>query len=154
MYMILEEQQFSCIQKIKTIGYTYMAASGLDTEENFPDSKHIVALVEYAFYIQRQLKTINQHSFNNFKMRIGMNMGPVVAGVIGARKPHYDIWGNTVNVASRMDSTGMPDSIQITQELNDILVPLGYKTQQRGYIKVKGKGDMLTYFLLSPSDSK
>ncbi|XP_052833073.1 adenylate cyclase type 6 [Octopus bimaculoides] len=153
-HTILEEQQFSCIQKIKTIGYTYMAASGLDTEENFPDSKHIVALVEYAFYIQRQLKTINQHSFNNFKMRIGMNMGPVVAGVIGARKPHYDIWGNTVNVASRMDSTGMPDSIQITQELNDILVPLGYKTQQRGYIKVKGKGDMLTYFLLSPSDSK
>ncbi|ESO86890.1 hypothetical protein LOTGIDRAFT_146023, partial [Lottia gigantea] len=56
---------------------------------------------------------VNEHSFNNFKMRVGINVGPVVAGVIGARKPHYDIWGNTVNVASRMDGTGIPNKIQV-----------------------------------------
>lgn len=149
---ILEEPQYACVQKIKTIGYTFMAASGLSPDSNFTDMRHVVALVEYAFAIQRQLKIINQHSFNNFKMRIGMNVGPVVAGVIGARKPHYDIWGNTVNVASRMDSTGMPECIQITQELNDILSPRGYQTTRRGFIKVKGKGDMLTYFLHPPPD--
>ena len=63
-------------------------------------------LVEFVFGMRDKLSNINENSYNNFTLRVGMNVGPVVAGVIGARKPQYDIWGNTVNVASRMDSTG------------------------------------------------
>lgn len=74
-------------------------------------------------------------------------MGPVVAGVIGARKPQYDIWGNSVNVASRMDSTGVLDQIQVTQDMYNILEPRGYKLKCRGKINVKGKGSMITYIL-------
>lgn len=77
----------------------------------------------------------------------GINIGPVVAGVIGARKPQYDIWGNAVNVASRMDSTGVLDNIQVTQEVYDILSVRGYPMKCRGSIQVKGKGSMVTYFL-------
>lgn len=70
---ILEEEQFKCIEKIKTIGYTYMAASGLTNDrESLKDMNHVVALTDFAFAIQEQLKSVNQHSFNNFKMRIGM----------------------------------------------------------------------------------
>ena len=76
-------------------------------------------------------------------------MGPVVSGVIGARKPQYDIWGNTVNVSSRMDSTGIPERIQVTQDMVNILQPKGYEFEQRGLVKVKGKGEMFTYFLNS-----
>ena len=72
----------------------------------------------------------------------------MVSGVIGARKPQYDIWGNTVNVASRMDSTGVPEKIQVTQEMRNILIAMGYKLTERGIVKVKGKGEMLTYFLI------
>ncbi|XP_060607849.1 adenylate cyclase type 6-like [Ruditapes philippinarum] len=145
---ILEERKFKCIEKIKTIGYTYMAASGLTPETSFNDMSHVVALTEYAFSIQEQLRSVNEHSFNNFKMRIGMNVGPAVAGVIGAKKPHYDIWGNTVNVASRMDSTGVSDCIQVTQDMYNILEPLGYMLECRGMVTVKGKGEMVTYFLV------
>lgn len=78
---------------------------------------------------------------------VGINIGPVVAGVIGARKPQYDIWGNTVNVASRMDSTGLPNHIQVTEEAYLVLKSYPYEFQCRGKVKVKGKGDMTTYFL-------
>lgn len=78
----------------------------------------------------------------------------VVAGVIGARKPQYDIWGNAVNVASRMDSTGVLDGIQVTQEVRDILAAKGYPLTCRGTIQVKGKGSMITYFLDGPRDGK
>lgn len=76
----------------------------------------------------------------------------MVAGVIGARKPQYDIWGNAVNVASRMDSTGVLDGIQVTQEVRDILIAKGYPLTCRGTIQVKGKGSMITYFLDGPKD--
>ena len=80
-------------------------------------------------------------------LRVGVNVGPVVAGVIGARKPQYDIWGNTVNVASRMDSTGVPNQTQCTEDVFEVLKTHAYEFQCRGKIKVKGKGDMTTYFL-------
>lgn len=83
----------------------------------------------------------------------GINVGPVVAGVIGARKPQYDIWGNSVNVASRMDSTGVLDHIQVTQDVYNILEPRGYKLKCRGKINVKGKGSMITYILQRKSTS-
>lgn len=80
-------------------------------------------------------------------MILGLNVGPVVAGVIGARKPQYDIWGNTVNVASRMDSTGLPNHTQVTEEVYQVLKDMPYQFVCRGKVKVKGKGEMTTYFL-------
>ena len=74
---------------------------------------HVDAMAKYALRIRQQLNYVNEHSFNNFQIRIGINMGPIVAGVIGAKKPQYDIWGNAVNVASRMDSTGLVGKIQV-----------------------------------------
>ncbi|XP_033639896.1 adenylate cyclase type 5-like [Asterias rubens] len=145
---IIGDPKFFQIEKIKTIGSTYMAASGL-TDETFDreNNGHVVALADLAFHLLAQLRYVNEHSFNSFKMRVGLNVGPVVSGVIGARKPQYDIWGNTVNVSSRMDSTGVPDKIQVTQEMANILQPKGYTLIERGYVTVKGKGEMLTFFL-------
>uniref|UniRef100_A0A8C8I7L3 Adenylate cyclase type 5 n=1 Tax=Oncorhynchus tshawytscha TaxID=74940 RepID=A0A8C8I7L3_ONCTS len=145
---IISEDQFRQLEKIKTIGSTYMAASGLnDSTYDKEGRSHIRALADYAMRLMDQMKYINEHSFNNFKMKIGLNMGPVVAGVIGARKPQYDIWGNTVNVASRMDSTGVPERIQVTSDLYNVLNSYNYTLECRGLVKVKGKGEMQTYFL-------
>ncbi|KAF7709427.1 adenylate cyclase type 5 isoform X4 [Silurus meridionalis] len=145
---IISEDQFRQLEKIKTIGSTYMAASGLnDSTYDKVGRSHIRALADYAMRLMDQMKYINEHSFNNFKMKIGLNMGPVVAGVIGARKPQYDIWGNTVNVASRMDSTGVPERIQVTSDLYQVLHSYNYSLECRGVVKVKGKGEMMTYFL-------
>ncbi|XP_077423169.1 adenylate cyclase type 6-like isoform X2 [Vanacampus margaritifer] len=147
---IISEERFRQLEKIKTIGSTYMAASGLNTSSYDREGRsHILALADYAMRLREQMKYINEHSFNNFQMKIGLNMGPVVAGVIGARKPQYDIWGNTVNVASRMDSTGVPDYIQVTTDLYHVLANNGYQLDCRGLVKVKGKGEMTTYFLTS-----
>uniref|UniRef100_A0A8C6XWZ0 Adenylate cyclase type 2 n=1 Tax=Naja naja TaxID=35670 RepID=A0A8C6XWZ0_NAJNA len=117
---LLSKPKFSGVEKIKTIGSTYMAATGLSampSQEHSlePDRQymHIGTMVEFAFALGAKLDVINKHSFNDFKLRVGINHGPVIAGVIGAQKPQYDIWGNTVNVASRMDSTGILDKIQV-----------------------------------------
>uniref|UniRef100_A0A8C1J9E4 adenylate cyclase n=1 Tax=Cyprinus carpio TaxID=7962 RepID=A0A8C1J9E4_CYPCA len=147
---IISEEKYKQLEKIKTIGSTYMAASGLnDSTYDKEGRTHILALADYAMRLREQMKYINEHSFNNFQLKIGLNIGPVVAGVIGARKPQYDIWGNTVNVASRMDSTGVPDCIQVTTDLYHELERKGYQLECRGLVKVKGKGDMTTYFLNS-----
>ncbi|XP_068184578.1 adenylate cyclase type 5 isoform X2 [Antennarius striatus] len=147
---IISEEQFRQLEKIKTIGSTYMAASGLnDSTYDKVGRSHIRALADYAMRLMDQMKYINEHSFNNFKMKIGLNIGPVVAGVIGARKPQYDIWGNTVNVASRMDSTGVPERIQVTADLHQVLSSYNYTLDYRGVVTVKGKGEMMTYFLIS-----
>uniref|UniRef100_A0A4X2K9K8 Adenylate cyclase type 5 n=1 Tax=Vombatus ursinus TaxID=29139 RepID=A0A4X2K9K8_VOMUR len=145
---IISEDQFRQLEKIKTIGSTYMAASGLnDSTYDKAGKTHIKALADFAMKLMDQMKYINEHSFNNFQMKIGLNIGPVVAGVIGARKPQYDIWGNTVNVASRMDSTGVPDRIQVTTDMYQVLAANTYQLECRGVVKVKGKGEMMTYFL-------
>lgn len=93
------------------------------------------------------LQDVNTHSFNNFKMRIGISSGPLVGGVIGAKKPVYDIWGNTVNEASRMDSTGSLDKVQVPKDTAEILKKVGYHLDYRGLIQVKGKGQMETYWV-------
>uniref|UniRef100_A0A8C3T0B1 adenylate cyclase n=1 Tax=Chelydra serpentina TaxID=8475 RepID=A0A8C3T0B1_CHESE len=118
---LLSKPKFSGVEKIKTIGSTYMAATGLSATPSQEHSQeperqymHIGTMVEFAFALVAKLDVINKHSFNDFKLRIGINHGPVIAGVIGAQKPQYDIWGNTVNVASRMDSTGVLDKIQVS----------------------------------------
>uniref|UniRef100_A0A8D0CGT0 Adenylate cyclase type 2 n=1 Tax=Salvator merianae TaxID=96440 RepID=A0A8D0CGT0_SALMN len=151
---LLSKPKFSGVEKIKTIGSTYMAATGLSAmpsqeHSQEPDRQymHIGTMVEFAFALGAKLDVINKHSFNDFKLRVGINHGPVIAGVIGAQKPQYDIWGNTVNVASRMDSTGVLDKIQVTEETSNILQTLGYICTCRGLINVKGKGELQTYFV-------
>ncbi|XP_069796919.1 adenylate cyclase type 4 isoform X2 [Narcine bancroftii] len=151
---LLSKPKFSGVEKIKTIGSTYMAASGLNAplcQEGSQDTDrncgHIGVMVEFALALMAKLDFINKHSFNDFKLRIGINHGPVVAGVIGAQKPQYDIWGNSVNVASRMDTTGVLGKIQVTEETGEVLRGLGYTCQHRGLVKVKGKGDLRTYFV-------
>ncbi|XP_057653494.1 Ca(2+)/calmodulin-responsive adenylate cyclase isoform X4 [Diorhabda carinulata] len=151
---LLSEERFKAIDKIKTVGSTYMAAVGLmpdlrilDDDEHTAGT-HLSTLVEFVFAMRDRLLNINENSYNNFMLRVGINIGPVVAGVIGARKPQYDIWGNTVNVASRMDSTGLPNHTQVTEEVFQVLRSYPYEFQCRGKVKVKGKGDMTTYFLI------
>jgi len=112
---ILEEEAFRGVEKIKSTGSTYMAASGLTLQTSDEvHYKHVTAMADYAFRLKDQLNYVNEHSFNNFQLRAGIGLGPVVAGVIGAKKPQYDIWGNAVNVASRMDSTGVVGKIQVS----------------------------------------
>ncbi|XP_048654699.1 adenylate cyclase type 4 isoform X6 [Marmota marmota marmota] len=151
---LLSKPKFSGVEKIKTIGSTYMAATGLNAtsgQEAQQDAErscsHLGTMVEFAVALGSKLDVINKHSFNNFRLRVGLNHGPVVAGVIGAQKPQYDIWGNTVNVASRMETTGVLGKIQVTEETARALQSLGYTCYSRGVIKVKGKGQLCTYFL-------
>ncbi|XP_043995200.1 adenylate cyclase type 2b isoform X3 [Gambusia affinis] len=151
---LLSKPKFSGVEKIKTIGSTYMAATGLNvapgpdsTQEHDRQYMHIGTMVEFAFALVGKLDVINKHSFNDFKLRIGINHGPVIAGVIGAQKPQYDIWGNSVNVASRMETTGVLGKIQVTEETSGILSSLGYMCSCRGIINVKGKGELKTYFV-------
>ncbi|XP_051757174.1 adenylate cyclase type 4-like [Ctenopharyngodon idella] len=151
---LLNKPKFSAVEKIKTIGSTYMAAAGLTnpakTEEQLACDRsysHVRSMLDFAIALMGRLENINMHSFNSFKLRIGINHGPVIAGVIGAHKPQYDIWGNTVNVASRMDSTGVLDKIQVTEETAQVAQMLGYSVTQRGVVNVKGKGQLTTYFI-------
>ncbi|KAL3223804.1 hypothetical protein MRX96_027113 [Rhipicephalus microplus] len=130
-----------------------MAAIGLMPDARIGDdhesgASYMSTMAELVFTMKDCLADINENSYNNFMLRVGLNIGPVVAGVIGARKPQYDIWGNTVNVASRMDSTGLPNHTQVTEEVYQLLRDGPYVFQCRGKVKVKGKGEMTTYFLI------
>ncbi|KAF7694560.1 hypothetical protein HF521_008313 [Silurus meridionalis] len=158
---LLDRPEFLCITKIKTIGSTYMAASGVTPESNtngYSNRKkedqcilerwqHLAELADFALAMKITLNNLNKQSFNSFMLRIGLNMGGVLAGVIGARKPHYDIWGNTVNVASRMESTGVMGNIQVVEDCYKILKEYGFRFVRRGPIYVKGKGELLTFFM-------
>uniref|UniRef100_A0A8P4KIR4 Adenylate cyclase type 8 n=1 Tax=Dicentrarchus labrax TaxID=13489 RepID=A0A8P4KIR4_DICLA len=151
---LLGEERFQDIEKIKTIGSTYMAVSGLSPEKQQCEDKwgHLCALADFAIALNESIQEINKHSFNNFELRIGMAHGSVVAGVIGAKKPQYDIWGKTVNLASRMDSTGVSGKIQVPEETYLILKERGFAFEYRGEIYVKGiseqEGKIRTHFLL------
>lgn len=111
----------------------------------------VLSLKPYLFNLNLNTVCMQTDALIKCFLSAGINVGPCVAGVIGARKPHYDIWGNAVNVASRMDSTGKPDHIQVTPEVHTILAKHGYVFECRGLVEVKGKGEMLTYFLLGKS---
>ncbi|CAB1326345.1 unnamed protein product [Coregonus sp. 'balchen'] len=147
---LMDKDCYKDIEKIKTIGSTYMAAVGLVPTIGTKDKRsvydHLSTVADYAIEMFDVLDEINYQSYNDFVLRVGINVGPVVAGVIGARRPQYDIWGNTVNVASRMDSTGVPGKIQVTEDVYRILGD-NYDLVCRGKVSVKGKGEMLTYFL-------
>ncbi|KAM8874066.1 adenylate cyclase type 1-like isoform 2-T2 [Spinachia spinachia] len=147
---LMDKDCYSDIEKIKTIGSTYMAAVGLvpttASKAKKSITSHLCTVSNFAIDMFDVLDAINYQSYNDFVLRVGINVGPVVAGVIGARRPQYDIWGNTVNVASRMDSTGVQGKIQVTEDVHRLITDY-YDFVCRGQVSVKGKGQMLTYFL-------
>nr|XP_005990723.1 PREDICTED: adenylate cyclase type 9 isoform X1 [Latimeria chalumnae] len=146
---LLSKSQFSNIEKIKTIGATYMAASGLNPSQCQDSNQlhgHLQTLFEFAKEMMRVVDDFNKDMlWFNFKLRIGFNHGPLTAGVIGTTKLLYDIWGDTVNIASRMDTTGVECRIQVSEESYRILCKMGYDFDYRGTVNVKGKGQMKTY---------
>uniref|UniRef100_A0A669BV86 Adenylate cyclase type 8 n=1 Tax=Oreochromis niloticus TaxID=8128 RepID=A0A669BV86_ORENI len=137
---LFEEPYFHHVEKIKTIGSCYMAASGLapDKQKSMDEWNHLSELVLFALAMQETLKEIIRNSTQRFQLRVGIAHGPVVAGVIGATKPQYDIWGSTVNLASRMDSTGVSGRIQVPEATRRILTDWGFILELRGEIFVKG----------------
>uniref|UniRef100_A0A3Q1GEA6 adenylate cyclase n=1 Tax=Acanthochromis polyacanthus TaxID=80966 RepID=A0A3Q1GEA6_9TELE len=148
---LLRKPEFKSVEKIKTIGATYMAASGLNVRqmaENDDDSPHahLRALFNFALEMMGVLDDFNKNMLGfGFKLRIGFNHGPLTAGVIGTTKLLYDIWGDTVNIASRMDSTGVECRVQVSEESHAVLNGMGLEFDYRGTVNVKGKGQMRTF---------
>ncbi len=133
------------VEKIKTIGDAYMAASGLPS----PTDNCADAIAQMAIDMQEEITQFNQRHNEKFAMRIGIHTGPVVAGVIGTNKFIYDLWGDTVNIASRMESHGVPGGIQVSEQTY-LRLRDRYEFEPRGHINIKGKGNMRAYLLLSP----
>jgi PAS domain S-box-containing protein len=131
------------LEKIKTIGDAYMAAAGLPTQRR----DHADAAASMALEMQRTVGQFTRSDGSPFQLRIGINTGAVVAGVIGIKKFSYDLWGDTVNIASRMESTGEAGLIQVTQSTYNRLEPR-FRFQPRGRVLVKGRGEMMTYWLI------
>ena len=131
------------LEKIKTIGDAYMIVGGLPT----PREDHAEAIAEMALDMLNQVKKISEKQGKPLQVRIGINTGAVEAGVIGTKKFAYDLWGDTVNTAHRMESHGIPGEIQVTQATYNCLANK-YKFQERGMIEIKGKGSMRTYLLV------
>ena len=130
------------IEKIKTIGDAYIVASGLpDVYED-----HSEQLMLFMLDVLRYMKYFNLRNNTDIKIRIGMNCGPAVAGVIGKKKYIYDMWGETVNFASRMESTGIPGRIQVSESIYQKLKD-SYNFECREHIEVKGVGDCRSYLL-------
>jgi adenylate cyclase len=130
------------LEKIKTIGDAYMVASGVPR----PRSDHAEALADFALDLVQELEALAPLHGAKLKMRIGISSGAVVAGVIGRSKLAYDMWGDTVNTAARMESHGDAGRIHVTRAVRDRLGPR-FELEPRGVIDVKGKGPMETFFL-------
>lgn len=131
------------LEKIKTIGDAYMVVGGLPA----PRADHAEATAYMALDMQQAITEFNRQTYSNLDLRIGIHSGPVVAGVIGLKKFVYDLWGDTVNTASRMESHGIAGQIQVSAETAAFLES-DFVLTQRGNISVKGKGEMTTYLLL------
>jgi len=136
------------VEKIRTIGDNYMIASGLPR----PRADHAQVLAQLALEMNAYIAGLDPVGDRRLSFRIGMNSGPVVAGVIGHKKFTYDVWGDTVNTASRMESQGVPGKIQITQATYDLLKK-DFICEANGPVIVKGKGQMETWFLVGSKGS-
>ena len=137
------------LEKIKTTGDSYMVVSGVP--EPRPD--HAGRLADLALDIREALSGLVDPNGRSALMRIGIASGPVVAGVVGTRKFFYDVWGDAVNTASRMESTGEPGKIQVASETRELLAD-GFEFEERGVIDVRGKGLMRTWFLIGRARPK
>jgi adenylate cyclase len=131
------------VEKIKTIGDAYMAAAGIPERQ----SDHAIRIATLAVRMLAAVETIADATALKLQARIGIHTGPIVAGVIGTHKFVYDVWGDTVNTASRMESHSLPGRIQVSAATR---LALGdrFKLEPRGTVDIKGKGMMETYFLI------
>jgi adenylate cyclase len=130
------------LEKIKTIGDAYMAASGIPAAR----ADHVKAAAEFCLDMMKEMERFNRGYHTSITLRVGIHTGPVIAGIIGRNKFIYDLWGDTVNTASRMESHSTPGRIQVTRSVYEALGG-EYSFEKRGAIEVKGKGKMETYFL-------
>jgi adenylate cyclase len=130
------------VEKIKTVGDAYMVVGGLPT----PRSDHLEAVVEMAWQMREEISRHTVEGHGPLAMRFGIHTGTVVAGVIGKRKFSYDLWGDTVNVAARMETHGIPGEIHVSEEVRRRLDGQ-YRFKPRGPIEIKGKGVMETFLL-------
>jgi len=138
------------IEKIKTIGDCYMAVAGLTNETDSSPT----AMVKMAFEMQRSVDLMNSELGTSLRIRIGINCGPVIAGVIGKSKFIYDLWGDTVNLASRMESHGVAGHVHVSEPIYEQVKDY-FNVEKRGVIDVKGKGEMTTYLIMCPvSDNR
>ncbi|MGD1852165.1 MAG: adenylate/guanylate cyclase domain-containing protein [Cyanophyceae cyanobacterium] len=136
------------LEKIKTIGDEYMVVGGVPT----PRPDHGEAIMEMAIAMRRAANKLGREIGHRLQLRIGINTGPVVAGVIGLQKFSYDLWGDAVNVASRMESHGLPNRIQVTEHTYEKLKHR-YKFERWQNTKVKGKGRMTTYLYIGRKEN-
>jgi guanylate cyclase len=130
------------VEKIRTIGDGYMVASGVP----FPREDHATALTWLALDMEAHFEALPPVRGHQVGFRIGISSGPVVGGVIGTHKFQYDIWGDTVNTAARMESYGIPGRIHVSSATYE-LIKDEFVCEPRGTIEVKGKGEMQTWFV-------
>ena len=131
------------VEKIRTIGDGYMVAAGVP----FPRDDHAEAITHLALDIKAYFESLSPVHGHEATFRIGINSGPVVGGVIGTHKFQYDLWGDAVNTAARMESHGVPGRIQVTAATHD-LIEDRFRCESRGRIEIKGKGEMETWFVV------
>ena len=136
------------LEKIKTIGDSYLVVGGLP----LPRADHAEAVAEMALEMLASVRDLNSDSGINIRVRIGLNTGPVVAGVIGRKKFTYDLWGTAVNLASRMQSNGLPDRIHLSEGTRRLLRN-HFKVTARGTVHCKGMGEVRSYLLDGKSGS-
>ena len=137
--LLVEKHQ---LEKIKTIGDSYMLAGGIPLHR----ADHAQAVADIALEMIQTLASLNAEKGTSLRVRIGINTGPIVAGVIGKRKFTYDLWGDTVNLASRMESSGVPGLVHVSESTFEAL-KTEFDLEERGITQVKGVGEVRTYFL-------
>jgi len=136
------------IEKIKTIGDSFMAAGGLPVPDELSTRNSVLAALEMQAFIENRHSELNIQGKQSFKMRVGLHTGPVIAGIVGVKKFQYDIWGDTVNTASRMESHGGVGMVNISQATYDLIKgDSQFKFEHRGKIEAKGKGEVDMYFV-------